>query len=129
MTSRMILRRNDINVFHIFAAALRAFEITKLNLFAQGDGRYVLSAVFKVMYRKDFIPGLYISLMGYFFKLFAGNQETTPNNTAEDLLFLIIIQEVMGSNLDPEYESRLSRFTILTHQFHTDTRMSPQIRG
>ena len=67
--------------------------------------------------------------MGYFCKLLAGKQDTTPNNAAEDLVLLIIIQEVMGSNLGPDCEYKLSRFTILTHHFHTNTKMSPQIRG
>ena len=67
--------------------------------------------------------------MVYFCKLFAGKQDTTPNNAVEGLLLLISIQEVMGSNLGPEFESILSRFTILTHHFHTNTGMSPKIRG
>ena len=54
LTYDTILRRTDVNVFHIFAAALCEFEIIKLSLFAQGDGRYVLSTIFKVMDIKRF---------------------------------------------------------------------------
>jgi hypothetical protein len=68
MTSSMILRRNDINVFHIFAAALCAFEITKLNSFAQGDGRYVLSAVFKDVQKRFYTWPIYFT-NGLFFQI------------------------------------------------------------
>jgi len=103
--------------------------ITKIILFAEGDGRYVLSTIFKIMYIKRFTPSLYISLMGYFCKIIAGKQDTTPKNAVEDLLLLICIQEVMGSNLGPECQSKLIRFTILTPHFHTNSEMSTQIRG
>jgi hypothetical protein len=125
LTSRTILRRIDVNVFYIFAAVSREFGITKLGLFAQADARYVLSTTSKVMNIKSFSLSLYISIKGYFRRLFEGQQDTTPNNTVEGLSFLISIQEVMGSNLGPECGSILNRFTISTHQFHTNTGMSP----
>ena len=60
MTSWTILRRGDVSVFHIFAAVLCLFEIIKLNLFAQGDGRYVFRTISKVVNIKRFTSSLYI---------------------------------------------------------------------